>query len=85
MSEQSSLSENVVNISNYVLDKAEAKLLGLGLNFALNPVKKHALDYIVNFDKFLAKHNYNKNALQLKDNRPLVLILLTAVTLTLTL
>ena len=64
--EQCSLSENVVNLSNYTLDKTETDLLGLGLNFALNPVKKHALDYIVNFDKFLAKQNYNQDVLCLK-------------------
>lgn len=64
--EQYSLSENVVNLSNYILDKTETDLLGLGLNFALNPVKKHALDYIVNFDKFLARHNYNQDVLCLK-------------------
>ena len=53
-----SLTDNVVNVSDVHLNIYETELLGLGLNFALQPVKNNAMDYIVGFDKFMASHNY---------------------------
>ena len=54
-----SLTDNVVNVSDEPLTRYEAELLGLGLNFALHPMKNNAMDYIVGFDKLMASHNYN--------------------------
>lgn len=54
-----SLTDNVVNESDVPLNSYELELLGLGLNFALHPMKNNAMDYIVGFDKFMASHNYN--------------------------
>ncbi|XP_076036095.1 uncharacterized protein LOC143022045 [Oratosquilla oratoria] len=61
-----SLTNNVINQSNVILTKFEQEVLGLGVSFALKPVKHHALDYIIGFDKFMTANEYDKDLQCLK-------------------
>lgn len=61
-----SFPDNVVHLSDRVLSKYETELLGLGLNFALKPVKNHTMDDVLNSDKLIAANDCNTELLCLK-------------------
>ena len=52
--------DRVMNLSNTPLNVNQHIVLNLGLSFALMPEPKNNIDFIVGFDKYFAKNNFDK-------------------------
>ena len=52
--------DRVMNLSNTPLNINQHIVLNLGLSFALIPEPKNNIDFIVGFDKYISKNNFDK-------------------------